>query len=423
MLVRIPGKFFSISRDYLPPLYFSLILFGQVFLSMIANTLNIENRITMLAFRFSIMALSFGFISLNLRQKQLGYFLNPWTISVLVFWLLYFARLLFDVYVSGVKLALPAWELLAWGVGSSLPIAVCSFLYAAQSNINFILFKVVKYGIFMLGISIILFLFNPGLEQGAFYLNHLNPIVCANAGCALFLLCFSRILIKNVETFDFCATRLVTLLGIGIGLFIAFFSATRGVILAIGLIVFGSIYLLRAHLRFMFFYKWKYIAFFVASLCLIILSASLSTRLLDKLFTSDAPLTILIRLELWRLSIFEFINNPLLGAGFQMHEVLGNVKLENGLHYPHNYIFESLATGGIAMTVPLIYCIFSPAINFYKKYTLELSVLPICLLTVQVFVYSMHNGHLGDSPFFWMMIGVMAGTKYRLDKKVSLNAC
>ena len=28
----------------------------------------------------------------------------------------------------------------------------------------------------------------------------------------------------------------------------------------------------------------------------------------------------------------------------------------------------------------------------------------------------MHNGHLGDIPFFWMMIGIMAGTKYRLEK-------
>ena len=81
---------------------------------------------------------------------------------------------------------MPAWELLAWSWGSSLPIAICTYLYAAQNKLNFILSKAVKYGLFMLGISIILFIFNPGLDQGAFYLEHLNPIVCANAGCALF---------------------------------------------------------------------------------------------------------------------------------------------------------------------------------------------------------------------------------------------
>ena len=237
MSFRIPRKFYLFSRDELPSLYFSLILFGQVFISMLANILNLENRISMIAFRFSIMALSYGFIFLNMRRKKLSFFSNLWVISVLVFWLLYVARLFFDVYIYDSVLSMPTWELLAWSWGSSLPIAVCTYLYAAQNNLNFILSKVVRYGVFMLAISIILFVFNPGLEQGAFYLEHLNPIVCANAGCALFLLCFSRILIKNIEKFDFSSSGLLSLFGIGIGLFIVVYSATRGVILTIGLIV------------------------------------------------------------------------------------------------------------------------------------------------------------------------------------------
>ena len=55
--------------------------------------------------------------------------------------------------------------------------------------------------------------------------------------------------------------------------------------------------------------------------------------------------------------------------------------------------------------------------NFHKKYTIEFSIMPIYLLWVQAFIYSMHNGHLGDIPFFWMMIGIMAGTRYRLEKQ------
>ena len=414
MSFRIPRKFYLFSRDELPSLYFSLILFGQVFISMLANILNLENRISMIAFRFSIMALSYGFIFLNMRRKKLSFFSNLWVISVLVFWLLYVARLFFDVYIYDSVLSMPTWELLAWSWGSSLPIAVCTYLYAAQNNLNFILSKVVRYGVFMLAISIILFVFNPGLEQGAFYLEHLNPIVCANAGCALFLLCFSRILIKNIEKFDFSSSGLLSLFGIGIGLFIVVYSATRGVILTIGLIVVGSIFCLRSILRISFLYKWKYIASFMASLCLILLSASLSTRLLVKLFTDHAQETIAIRFELWRTSILEFLSNPLFGAGFRMHEVLDSLNLGSGLHYPHNYLLESLSTGGIILTIPLIYCIFSPAIDFHKKYIFDLSVLPIYLLSIQSFIYSMHNGHLGDIPLFWMMIGVMAGTKHRL---------
>ena len=212
---------------------------------------------------------------------------------------------------------MPAWELLAWSWGSSLPIAICTYLYASLNNLNFILSKVVRQGVFMLGISIILFILNPGLEQGAFYLSHLNPIVCANAGCALLLLCFSRILIKNIDRFDLSASRLTSFLGIGIGLFIVVFSATRGVILTAGLIVLGSIFSLRSILRMSFLYRWKFIASFIASLCLILLSAGLSSRLLVKLFTVHAQTTILIRLELWRTSILEFLSHPLFGAGFR----------------------------------------------------------------------------------------------------------
>ena len=151
---------------------------------------------------------------------------------------------------------------------------------------------------------------------------------------------------------------MISLLGISIGLFITLFSATRGVILAVCLIVAVSIFCFRSQLRLSALFRWKYIALLVFSLCLIILSASLSTRLVDKLFTTHAPVTIMIRLELWRLSVLEFMNNPLLGSGFGIHELFGGLKLANGLHYPHNYLFESLATGGIILTAPLAYSIF-----------------------------------------------------------------
>ena len=45
------------------------------------------------------------------------------------------------------------------------------------------------------------------------------------------------------------------------------------------------------------------------------------------------------------------------------------------------------------------------------------------LLAAQVLIYSMHNGHLGDYPFFWMIIGMMAGSKQKhwIDKDVNEN--
>ena len=84
ILARDLRRHSSFIRDELPSLYFCLILFGQVFISMLANILNLENRISMIAFRFSLMALSYGFVFLNLRQKKLIYFSNLWVISFIL---------------------------------------------------------------------------------------------------------------------------------------------------------------------------------------------------------------------------------------------------------------------------------------------------------------------------------------------------
>ena len=186
--------------------------------------------------------------------------------------------------------------------------------------------------------------------------------------------------------------------------------------MAIGLIVLLTTFYLRSHFQLHLFCSRKFIVPFAGSLFLIGLSASLSTRLIGKLFTSHTPETVIIRLEMWRQSLSEFLHNPLVGVGFRMHEIIGSLNLEEGLHYPHNYLLESLVIGGILLAIPLVYCVLIPAINFHKNYKVEYCVLPISLLSAQVFIYAMHNGHLGDFPFFWMMIGAMAGTKYRLQK-------
>ena len=42
--------------------------------------------------------------------------------------------------------------------------------------------------------------------------------------------------------------------------------------------------------------------------------------------------------------------NPLVGIGFHLLEILESLEIEKGVYYPHNYLFESLAIGGILMT-------------------------------------------------------------------------
>ena len=409
-------------RVHITDIYLALILFGQVFLSSIANLLSVDNRLVMLVLRFSIMIFSYGYIYFFLRDKRIQNYFNLWTLSVVLFWFLYLIRLFFDVYVSGVSLALPLWELLAWSLGSSLPIAICSYILASQQSLDSALIRQIKYGVLLLGISTICFLVDPGLAQGRFYLEHLNAITCANAGCALVLLCFARIMLCKINPTEIDSSRLITYSGILIGSFIIIYSATRGVLLASLLIISASVLLLRSRLNFTGFMKSKYSLQLVAVFSALVLLISTSPHLVEKLFTPRSANTVLTRLEFWKISFEQFVANPSMGIGFHLQEILGKLEIEKGIYYPHNYLFESLAIGGILMTLPLFYCMFFPMIGFYKNLKIDPNVLPSGLMATQAFFYSMHNGHLGDFPFFWMAMGIIAGSKYRIKIGNGINS-
>ena len=409
-------------RVHITDIYLALILFGQVFLSSIANLLSIDNRLVMLVLRFSIMIFSYGYILFFLRDKRIQNYFNLWTLSLVLFWFLYLIRLFFDVYVSGVSLALPLWELLAWSLGSSLPIAICSYILASQQSLDSALIRQIKYGVLLLGISTICFLVDPGLAQGRFYLEHLNAITCANAGCALVLLCFARIMLCRINPTEIDSSRLITYSGILIGSFIIIYSATRGVLLASLLIISASVLLLRSRLNFTGFMKSKYSLQLVAVFSALVLLISASPHLVEKLFTPQSANTVLTRLEFWKISFEQFVSNPSMGIGFHLQEILGKLEIEKGIYYPHNYLFESLAIGGILMTLPLFYCVFFPMIGFYKNLKIDPNVLPSGLMATQAFFYSMHNGHLGDFPFFWMAMGIIAGSKYRIKTGNGINS-
>ena len=409
-------------RVHITDIYLALILFGQVFLSSIANLLSVDNRLVMLVLRFSIMIFSYGYIYFFLRDKRIQNYFNLWTLSVVLFWFLYLIRLFFDVYVSGVSLALPLWELLAWSLGSSLPIAICSYILASQQSLDSALIRQIKYGVLLLGISTICFLVDPGLAQGRFYLEHLNAITCANAGCALVLLCFARIMLCKINPTEIDSSRLITYSGILIGSFIIIYSATRGVLLASLLIISASVLLLRSRLNFIGFMKSKYSLQLVAVFSALVLLISTSPHLVEKLFTPRSANTVLTRLEFWKISFEQFVANPFMGIGFHLQEILGKLEIEKGIYYPHNYLFESLAIGGILMTLPLFYCMFFPMIGFYKNLKIDPNVIPSGLMATQAFFYSMHNGHLGDFPFFWMAMGIIAGSKYRIKIGNGINS-
>ena len=196
----------------------------------------------MLAFRLCLMLINTCYIIFFFFQKKVfSITFKPWINVTVIFWTMYTSRLFYDVFLAKVNLSVPLWELLAWGLGSSLVSGLAAFLFAPFINLGRVLYKVIKFGVALLGISVICFAFQPGLDQGGFYLDHLNAITAANAGCSLVLLSVSSLIVRNDYLNPFCYSKYVSFLGIIIGSFIVVFSGTRGAILAMIIISFFGI--------------------------------------------------------------------------------------------------------------------------------------------------------------------------------------
>ena len=394
----------------------SFTLFGQVFFSSIVNVLSLDNRFVMLLFRLCLMLINVSYILYFVFQKKSSSAIGQsWINIVTLFWSLYIIRLFYDVFLAKVSLSVPYWELMAWGLGSSLVSGVAACLFAPFKNLGVVLDKSMKLGIVLLGISIICFAFQPGLGQGGFYLDHLNAITAANAGCSLVLLSLSSLIARDYCLNYYCHSKYVSLFGIIIGSFIVVFSATRGAILAMIIISLFGIWSARCPSSPQFNISAFRLLTALSLVIFIVGVLSYSDLLLDKIFTSRLWDTVFTRIEFWKLCLRQFLNSPLYGIGFGIQSLLGALEIEQGIYFPHNYIFESLAIGGLILTIPLLTCFLIPVIRLFNFKSFNFTSMSLSLLASQVIIYSMHNGHIGEYPAFWLILGLVAGREEKVN--------
>ena len=391
-------------------LVLSFALFGQVFFSSIVNVLSLDNRSVMLAFRLCLMLINACYILFFFFQnKVFSIAIKSWINVIVVFWTLYTIRLFYDVFLEKVNLSVPLWELLAWGLGSSLVSGVAACLFAPFINLGRVLYKAIEYGVALLGISVICFALKPGFDQGGFYLDHLNAITAANAGCSLFLLSLSSLIVRDYYLKSYCYSKYVSFLGIAIGSFIVVFSATRGAILAMIIISLFGIWSAKRSSPSLFSFSAPSLLTTFSLGILVVIVLSYSDLLLDKIFTSRLWDTVFTRIEFWQVCLSEFLTSPLYGVGFNIQSLLGSLEIEQGIYFPHNYIFESLAIGGLLLTLPLLACFLIPIARIFAFKRMDFLHFSLSFLAFQVIIYSMHNGHLGEYPAFWLILGLVAG--------------
>ena len=96
-----------------------------------------------------------------------------------------------------------------------------------------------------------------------------------------------------------------------------------------------------------------------------------------------------------------------MGAGFGYHLDLSASMGYPQMWYPHNFIFESLALGGLFLTIPLLTC-FVLAIRSCVGFLGHSSMTEwwrIAIL-VQATGYVAFSGHLANVPLFWIALGL-----------------
>ena len=149
---------------------------------------------------------------------------------------------------------------------------------------------------------------------------------------------------------------------------------------------------------------WALIPLFFSALLLFQFNPS---DLIGRLSSVGSDVNSVSRLSAVGESIRVFLAHPFLGAGFGYHLDLAAFVEFPSLWYPHNFIFESLALGGIVLTTPLLVCVFLSVwscIGFFNNSSAP-ELWRIAVL-VQAVGYVTFSGHLSNVPIFWAALGL-----------------
>ncbi len=378
------------------------ILFAQLPLSFLAFEGNIPNRHLILPFRGIILLGSLFLLIYRARPK-----INSWTIICSIFWLTYLARLFIDIFIFNVSTAIPTWEIIAWSIGVSfLPsLAINSAISQSYNKSYLKALPLIIFGVLALGFSLTIFLihFNPLYSR--FLLPDLNPIPAGHAGASLFIISFSHLVSQrkgDIRTLNYS----LTYVGVALGIIITLASSTRSAFISIiiGLFFIAFTQHKTSSIRSRLIYIATTISIAIASYL-----TFGESGLIEKLRTFGHGASELNRITFIRSGLDYWLEKPIMGQGFRMHELLGNLFSELDHFYPHNFIIESMLLGGILMAGLLIMLMIlttQKSIDLIKLYPNDAWM--VCLW-IQSFIYVMVSGHLGNVPIFWCSSAIICG--------------
>ena len=374
-------------------IFLALLLFGQVFFSTLAYFFGVENRFFILPFRGLMALYSLYVVLINIVANK-SRFLEAFPLSLVVFWFIYLARLLLDYFLLGVAIALPIWEFIVWGIGGCFLPSLACYLLAGNTTRGQNLMSILCLGFLFLGSSTVLFAFTAGFHSPRFLLPSLNPINASHSFFVLSLLAISCLANRYSSVIKSLCSAAIAAFGVSMGIY----AGSRGALLAFicsFLIVFFAS---------KFNKLWVLIPLLFSSYLLTQFDPS---DLVGRISAAGSDRGSVLRLLAIYESIKVFLAHPFMGAGFGYHLELAASVGYPQLWYPHNFISESLALGGLLLTIPLAMC-FLFAIRSCVGFLIHSSMSEVWRVAIlaQASGYVAFSGHLSNVPLLWIALGL-----------------
>lgn len=177
-----------------------------------------------------------------------------------------------------------------------------------------------------------------------------------------------------------------------------FLGASRGSLVALFISIFSYI-VVKYGLRSIFYGG---VIFIVITGLIYYLDQSMESGLLERFLSTSEGIEqqsdSAIRLQVWKTSLGQFIDNPFFGDRLQMN-------FSN--HYPHNIIIESLQAFGFLGSLPLIVLIVMALKRCVYIFKSENTLVWIPFIFIQSLIQYMFSGTIFSAAWFWISLSLV----------------
>jgi len=374
-------KLYKPSQDASQKTIFILAIIGVAPFTILAEILNVNHTIFSVIYRGLFLTLCL-FLLFNTDLRKL--FKKKYIQLFLLFFILYFIRVLSDTLFHPIKLGFPIikYYTFTWGV---IIIPVLAFNFKINTKQLEKAFKVILpifLFICLYSLAISNFKFENGSERlwGGTTIHPigLGHIAVTNIIISLFFFVKKH---NNFGSKSFLAFNII------ISLITLSLTESRGPIIALGIVLLGFLFFIVG------IKNKKYLVFSTIALIFFTVILVVFTKFEDRVI-----FTIIhggARIEHWKVAIHQFIESPILGSALE----------ERVRHiYPHNIIIESFMALGILGGILFLVQLKNFLKISYKFLTsIHSNIKWVVLIFIQYFINSMFSGSLISNNLFWYL--------------------